>query len=318
MSLRDPYQVLGIARTASQDEIKTAYRRLAKKLHPDLNPGRPEIERQFKDVASAYDLLSDPAKRGRFDRGEIDASGAEQRGGFWRSRAGQRGRGPFADGGQGGVDTEDLFEEFLRTATRGRRGGAGTGQQRGGWGRTAQTQRGSDVVVPLSLSLADAVAGVKRRVTLPDGKTVEVVVPPGTDTGQQMRLKGQGKPGTGGGEAGDAFVEITVEPHPHFERKGKDIHLDLPVTLSEAALGAAVTVPTLTGKVTLRVPKGSNGGTTLRLKGKGVPDAKGATGDQYVHLKLMLPESPDGELEKFLERWRPRSYEPRKRAGFED
>jgi DnaJ-class molecular chaperone len=218
------------------------------------------------------------------------------------------------------VETEDLFEEFLRTATRGRRGGSGGGAGTGGgWGRTAQAQRGGDVTIPLSLSFQDAVLGTKKRVALPDAKTVEVVVPPGTDTGQQMRLKGQGKTGTGGGEAGDAFVEITVEPHAYFERKGKDIHLHLPVTLGEAALGAAVTVPTLTGKVALRVPKGSNGGTTLRLKGKGVPDLKGSSaGDQYVHLKLVLPEPPDGELEKFLERWRPRAYEPRKRGGFED
>src|SRR5258708_1747990 len=306
--MRDPYQVLGLARSASQDEIKTAYRRLAKKLHPDLNPGKPEIERQFKDITAAYDFLSDSAKRGRFDRGEIDASGAEQRGGFWRSRGG-RTRNPFESAASGGVETEDLFEEFIRTATRGRRGNA----------RTAQTQRGADVTVHLTVAFLEAVTGAKRRVALPDGRTVELVVPPGTETGQQMRLKGQGRAGIAGGEAGDAFIDIAVEPHPLFERKGKDIHLQLPVTLSEAVLGAAITVPTLSGKVTLRVPKSSNGGTTLRLKGKGVPDAKGnLNGDQYVHLKLMVPEASDPELEKFLERWKPRGYEPRKRAGLDE
>lgn len=316
VSMRDPYQVLGLTRSSSQDEIKSAYRRLAKKMHPDLNPGKPEIERQFKDITAAYDLLSDPGKRGRFDRGEIDASGAEQRGGFWRSRAG-RGRAPF-ESAAGGVETEDLFEEFIRTATRGRRGERKGGPFGRGGTDSAQPQRGADVKVPLTIAFLEAARGVKKRVALPDGKTVELVVPAGTEDGQQMRLKGQGRAGIAGGEPGDAFIDIAVEPHPLFERKGKDLHLHLPVSLAEAVLGAAVTVPTLSGKVTLRIPKGSNGGTMLRLKGKGFSDAKGSlVGDQYVHLRLMVPEPSDPELEKFLERWKPRAYEPRKRAGLD-
>ena len=314
--MRDPYQTLGVSRGASQDEIKSAYRRLAKKFHPDLNPGKPEVERQFKDVSAAYDIVGDTEKRARFDKGEIDASGNEQRGtgGFWRSRAGGNARAnanadPFAGSPFGAAD--DIFDEFIRQATKGQAGG----RRRGAGPRP---ERGADATYSLKLDFLEAAAGIKKRVTFPDGKALDVAIPPGTEDGAKLRLKGQGKPGSAGGEAGDAFVDIQVAPHLYFERKGTDVHLDLPVTLGEAVGGAAITVPTIDGKVTLRVPENSNAGTTLRLKGKGIVDAKsGVRGDQYVRIRIALPDEPDRELERFLEKWKPKNYQPRKKAGLE-
>ena len=319
--MRDPYQTLGVPRSASQDEIKAAYRRLAKKFHPDLNPGKPEVERQFKEVSAAYDIVGDTDKRGRFDKGEIDASGNEQRsaggGGFWRNaraNAGARANAnnanadPFAGSPFGAGD--DIFDEFIRQATK----GAAGGRKRAG----PRAERGGDATYQLKLDFLEAAAGIKKRVTFPDGKHVDVTIPPGTEDGAKLRLKGQGRPGAGGAEAGDAYVEVQVAPHPHFERKGSDIHLDLPVTLAEAVMGAASTVPTNDGKVTLRVPENSNAGTTLRLKGKGVADSKtGVRGDQYVRIRIALPEEPDRDLERFLEKWKPKAYQPRKKAGLE-
>jgi DnaJ-class molecular chaperone len=315
--MRDPYQTLGVSRGASQDEIKAAYRKLAKKLHPDLNPGKPDVERQFKEVSAAYDVVGDADKRARFDRGEIDASGNEQRagGGFWRgARSGGRSNthsnanaDPFAGSPFGAAD--DIFDEFIRQATRGaggRRRGAGP-----------PPERGADVTYTLKLDFIEAAAGLKKRVTFPDGKTLDVTIPPGTEDGAKLRLKRQGRAGTAGGESGDVYVDIQVAPHPFFERKGNDIYLDLPVTLGEAVAGAAITVPTIDGKVTLRVPEHSNAGTTLRLKGKGIVDAHGVRGDQYVRIRLALPDEPDRELERFLEKWKPKSYQPRRKAGLE-
>jgi DnaJ-class molecular chaperone len=321
--MRDPYQTLGVSRGASQDDIKSAFRKLAKKFHPDLNPGKPEVERQFKEVNAAYDLLGDADKRGRFDRGEIDASGQEQRtGGFWRNaRSGARanagganaggtnaGGDPFAGSPFGAAD--DIFEEFIRQATK---GGAGRGRRSG-----PRPERGADVTYSLKLDFTEAAAGIKKRVTFPDGRALDVAIPPGTEEGAKLRLKGQGRPGVHGGEAGDAYVDIQVAAHPFFERKGNDVYLDLPVTLGEAVQGAAITVPTIDGKVTLRVPEHSNAGTTLRLKSKGIADARsGGRGDQYVRIRIALPEEPDRELERFLEKWKPKSYQPRKKAGLE-
>ncbi len=321
--MRDPYQTLGVPRSASQDEIKSAYRKLAKKFHPDLNPGKPEVERQFKEISSAYDIVGDADKRARFDKGEIDASGNEQRsaggggGGFWRnarSGAGARGNAnnagadPFAGSPFGAGD--DIFDEFIRQATK----GAAGGRKRSG----PRVERGGDVTYQLKLDFLEAAAGIKKRVTFPDGKAIDITIAPGTEDGSKLRLKGQGRPGAGGAEAGDAYVEIQVAPHAFFERKGSDIYLDLPVTLGEAVVGAAITVPTIDGKVTLRVPENSNAGTTLRLKGKGANDSKtGVRGDQYVRIRIALPEEPDRELERFLEKWKPKSYHPRKKAGLE-
>ncbi|MBM3533158.1 MAG: hypothetical protein FJX60_09015 [Alphaproteobacteria bacterium] len=320
--MRDPYQTLGVPRGASQDEIKAAYRKLAKKFHPDLNPGKPEVERQFKEVNAAYDVVGDAEKRAKFDRGKIDASGQEQRqGGFWRGgRSGARanagggnaaGGDPFAGSPFGAAD--DIFEEFIRQATR---GGAAGGRGRRSSG--PRPERGADVTYSLKLDFAEAAAGIKKRVTFPDGRALDVAIPPGTEEGAKLRLKGQGRPGTHGGEAGDAYVDIQVAPHALFERKGNDVYLDLPITLQEALAGAAITVPTIDGKVTLRVPEHSNAGTTLRLKSKGIPDARGASrGDQYVRIRIALPDEPDRELERFIEKWKPKNYQPRKKAGLE-
>src|SRR5215471_14081586 len=283
--MRDPYDLLGVSRGASADDIKQAYRKLAKQLHPDLNPGDAAVERRFKDVSAAYDLLSDPKKRARFDRGEIDGNGAERPGGrFYRGfseRAGRANAGAGAGAsGFAGFDTDDIFEMFTQQTRRG-----------------AGKRRGVDVSYSLSVDFIAAAAGTRRRLTLPDQRSLEVVIPPGTSEGTVLRLKGQGQTGMGGGPAGDAFIEVQVEPHAYFTRKDFDIHLDVPVTLQEAVLGSTITVPTIDGKVVVKIPRGSNGGTVLRLKSRGVPRSKGGErGDQYVKLTVMLPDKIDAEL----------------------
>jgi DnaJ-class molecular chaperone len=290
----DPYTTLGVKKEASQDEIQKAYRRLAKKLHPDLNPGNKQAEEKFKEVSAAYDLVGDVEKRARYDKGEIDASGAE--------RPQQRYYRDFAEGGS--QYTSDAgFADFA---------GADDilSQIFGREGRTNITMRGSDVHYRLELDFLDAINGGKRQITLPDGSVLDVNIPAGTRDGQVLRLRGKGRPGIGGGPPGDALVEIEVRPHRIFTRKGDDIHVDLPISLSEAVLGGKVKVPTPTGSVTMTVPKWSNTGTVLRLKGKGVPRVDGSKGDELVMLKVMLPEKPDPELEKFVAQWRG-AYTPR-------
>lgn len=297
---RDPYQVLGLDRTASAEDVKQAYRRLAKQYHPDLNPGRSDIEQRFKEVSAAYNLLSDPDRRARFDRGEIDAGGNERAaGGFHRAHA-RRGRAGGAD--FSGFDADDLFSDLF-----------GSSRKRAGGFRS----RGSDIAYSVTVPFVDAALGTKRRISLSTGKSLEVVIPPGTEDEQKLRLKGQGTEGMGGGTPGDAIVEIHVEPHAFFVRKDSDIHLELPISLPEAVLGATVKVPTLDGQVAVKVPRGSNTGYTLRLKGKGIQDPKRRThGDQYVKLKVVLPDPPDAELASFLEKWaEDRSYDVRKKVG---
>jgi len=289
----DPYKVLGVDRDASQDVIQKAYRRLAKKLHPDLNPGNKQAEEQFKEVSAAYDLLGDADKRARYDRGEIDASGAE--------RPQQRFYRDFADGGSqytsdaGFADfaTDDVLSQIF-----------------GREGRAAFRMRGADLHYRLVLDFLDAINGGKQQITLPDGSVLDVRIPAGTHDGQILRLRGKGRPGSGDGPPGDALVEVDVRPHKVFTRKGDDIHIDLPISLSEAVLGGKVKVPTPTGPVTMTVPKWSNTGTVLRLKGKGVPRVDGSKGDEFVTLRIMLPEKPDPELEKFVAQWRG-TYSPR-------
>lgn len=296
----DPYTVLGVARDATPAQIKAAYRRLAKKHHPDLNPGDAAAADRFREIAAAHDLLSDPEKRARFDRGEIDQDGQERPArGFYRDFA----EGPGGATYTGGPDlsAEDLFAELF-----GRMGGTG--------GRSGGKARGADVSYTLRVDFLDAVNGGRRRLTLPDGRELEVTIPPGTHDRQTLRLKGQGQSGFGGGPAGDAYVEVHVQPHAIFTRKDSDIHVEVPVTLKEAVLGARIQVPTVSGPVMLTVPKGANTGTTLRLRGKGVPGRAGGpaggqpsgdqpAGDQYVRLKVMLPETPDPELIRFVEGW---------------
>ena len=307
MAQKDPYSVLGVARGASQDEIKKAYRNLAKKLHPDLNPGDKKIEAQFKDVASAYDILSDTEKRAKFDRGEIDASGTERaENSFWRAYAESAPGTKYSSAGTtGGPDPSDIFSELF--------GDLGGKFGRGGRG----ARRGSDVNYRLTVDFLDAAKGGSKRITLPTGKSLDVRIPVGTASGRTLRLAGQGMPGANGGPAGDAFVEIDVAPHAFFKREGNDVHLELPVTLAEAVLGAKVPVPTIDGPVSLTVPKGSNSGDKLRLKGRGVADpATGVRGDQFVSFRIVLPEQPDPELSDFVERWaRQHPYDVRAKVG---
>lgn len=310
--MRDPYLVLGLGRTASAEDLKQAYRRLAKQYHPDLNPGRGDIEQRFKEVSAAYTLLSDPEKRARYDRGELDASGNERHERpFYRSWGRGGGAGPGGAGagaGEESFSTEDLFADFFSGNRRkAGAGGAGAGAR----------ARGSDISYAVSITFVEATLGAKRRISLSSGKSIDVAIPPGTEDQQKLRLKGQGMAGPGGGLAGDAIIEVHVEPHPFFTRVNKDLHVDIPVSLPEAVLGATIKVPTIDGYVQLKVPPGSNTGTLLRLKGKGVPDQKTRQpGDQYVKLKVVLPDPPDPELTQFLEKWaRERSYDVRRKAG---
>jgi DnaJ-class molecular chaperone len=293
----DPYEILGVSRRATAEEIRKAYRRLAKKLHPDLNPGDKPAEARFKEVSNAYDILSDPEKRGRFDRGEIDASGAEKpRPRYYKDFAsGDGADNPYAS--QSGfadlADTDELFAELFRQQVRRR-------------------ARGTDQHYRLSVEFLDAINGATRRLSLPDGGALDLTIPPGVEEGQILRLRGKGAPGAGEGEPGDALVEISVNPHRYFVRQGDDILVELPITLKEAVLGARVKAPTPSGPVMLTVPKGANTGTMLRLKGKGVARA-GRHGDELVKLKVMLPPHPDSELEEFLSRWASgAAHDPRK------
>ncbi len=293
--MKDPYEILGVARGAAPEEIRKAYHRLAKKLHPDLNPGDKHSESRFKEVASAYDLLSDPEKRRRFDSGEIDASGAEApREKFYRDYAAQApGGNPYES--QSGyadfIDTDDILAEIFR--------------------RQARQARGSDLRYSLAVDFLDAINGATRRINLPEGGSLDVTIPPGIRDGQILRLRGKGAAAPGEGEAGDVLVEVSINPHPFFSRHGDNIHIDLPVTFAEAVLGAEIKTPTPTGPVILTAPKGSNTGSVLRLKGKGVPRPDGR-GDLLVKLKIMAPTGPNPELEAFLATWAPANYDPRR------
>lgn len=299
---KDLYQDLGVSRTADADTIRRAYRKLAKQLHPDQNRGDTKTEDRFKAVSAAYDVLGDPDKRVKYDRGEIDADGRET--GF--GRGGFGGGGPANGGGRfEGADFDDILGQMF--------GGGGPFGGVGGSGRA--TPRGVDVRARLEIDLEEAILGGKKRIAFSDGRTVEVVVPAGAADGQTLRLKGQGAPGRGGA-AGDALIELVIRPHPVFRREGSDLHMDLPVSVPDAVLGAKVEAPTPEGGVTLTVPKGSNTGKVLRLKGRGAFDGETARrGDLLVRLEVALPEAADPELEAFAEQWRrERPYSPRRRG----
>ncbi len=293
----DPYATLGVERTASAKEIRAAWRRLVKASHPDLHPGDPQAEARFKRVSAAWDLLGDPERRARFDRGEIDASGAEApQPQWWRQHAEQEGAERYHAGGgfDDFADMSDVFSELFR-----RRGEAGP-------------RRGRDLRLRLELDFLDAVRGARPRVELPGAGRLEIPVPAGVREGEVLRLAGLGEPGPGGGPAGDALVEVAVRPHPVFLREGDDIRLELPITLYEAVLGGKVEVPTVRGRVTMTVPKGASGGKVLRLRGKGVKAAGRPAGDQLVTLRIVAPEAADEELVRFMEGWRERRpYDPR-------
>lgn len=297
----DPYQTLGVKKDASQETIQKAYRRLAKKLHPDLNPGNKQAEEQFKAVSAAYDLLSDPQKRARYDRGEIDASGAE--------RPRQRYYRDFADAASNSYTSDAGFADFEGMDDF-------LSQMFGRQGRGNIRMRGGDVNYRLTLDFLDALNGGKQQLTLPDGSVLDVNIPPGTRDGQVLRLRGKGRGGIVGGPPGDALIEIEVRPHPVFTLKGDDVYVELPISLREAVLGGKVNVPTPSGVVSMNVPRWANTGTRLRLKGRGAPRPDGTRGDEYVTLKVMLPERPDPELEKFVAEWRPRAARnPREAMG---
>lgn len=308
----DPYQELGVTRGASEDEVRKAFRKLAKQLHPDKNPGDKAAEERFKKISAAFDIVGDPEKRAKFDRGEIDADGREtMRGGPFPGGFQQRGGGGPGPGARfEGVDFDEILSEVF-----GGRGGAGPGQRRSGFAHGFGQQKGVDVRAKLEIDLEEAIKGGVKRIAFPDGRTLDVTIPKGAAEGQVLRLKGQGQAGRGG-PSGDALVELIIRPHPIYRREGVDLHMDLPVSVPDAVLGAKVDAPTPEGNVSLTVPKGSSSGQTLRLKGRGAVDpATGRRGDLLARVAIMLPETPDTELERFAERWRmERPYSPRRKG----
>lgn len=320
MAMADPYSTLGVARSASEADIKSAYRKLAKELHPDRNKGKPDASERFSDVTKAYDLLSDKEKRARFDRGEIDAEGNPTNpfaGGFGGGGFGGRPGGGGAQGfrpqdfegfGTEGVDLSDLFDGLFGGGGQRRSSGMGGGFSSQ---RRPPPQKGPDVHYRLTVPFVSAASREDQRITLADGKTISVKLPAGVDDGTQMRLKGKGKPGPGGN--GDGLVIVEIGPHPFYRRDGDHIRMDLPITLDEALNGAKVKCPTADGPVMLTIKPGTNGGTVMRLKGKGWSTKSGGRGDQLVTLEIQMPVDAD-ELSKRLEGWKDNSN-PRAKLG---
>jgi len=329
--MRDPYEVLGVPRSATADEIKKSFRRLAKKLHPDANKHDPKAAARFAELNSAHEILGDEEKRRAYDRGEIDAEGKPRFRGF---------EGFGGRPGAGGFDREGIFETFTWgpegfRRPGGRSGGsggfediikdmfgsrAGTAHGRRG-GRGAQFDPddfrepplGQDVTATITITLPEAAKGTSRRVHLPTGKEVEVKVPAGLSDGQQIRLKGQGLPGSGA--IGDALITVNIAPHPLFERDGANLRLELPITLYEAVLGAKIRVPTLEGAVELAIPAATSSGRTFRLKGKGISGI-GAAGDLFVTVRIVLPERGEHDLDELMRKWRDKKpYDPRREKG---
>ena len=292
----DPYTALGIARSASQDEIRSAYRKLAKELHPDVRPNDRVAEERFKRATAAFNLLSDPKLKGRFDRGEIDAEGNERATYSYRGGPGAaHARGYSSSGGaaDSAFDLGDIFSDLF--------GSTGAGAR-----ANFAKMRGRDIRASMEIDFIDAVNGARRRVQVSDGRTLDVVIPAGVTEGQTLRLKSQGAPGVQGGPPGDALVDLRIKPHPFFRREGDDVHMDLQISIVEAIEGAKVQAPTASGPVTLTIPEGANSGKVLRLKGKGV----GERGDQFVKLMVMLPDAHDEDLKKFVKKWPRRDYTP--------
>ncbi len=294
--MKDPYEILGVQRTDNEAAIRAAFRKLAKSHHPDVNPDKPDAAARFGEISSAYELLSDKDKRARFDRGEIDAEGHEvhQQRQYYRDAPGHE-RYEAA----GGFSQEDL-EAFMAQAF-------GQAGRRSDWGATGRPMAGRDMQYSLTVSFVDAATGTTRRLTLPEGKTLDVRIPPGTEDGHVLRLRGQGSPGLNGARAGDALIEITVATDSRFHREGDDIITQVPVSLKEAVLGTSLEVPTIHGPVRLSVPAGSGTGTRLRLRGKGIRQ-----GHQFVELNVVVPPGDEPELAEFLKTWTPRhGFSPR-------
>jgi DnaJ-class molecular chaperone len=309
----DPYQELGVARGASQDDLRKAFRKLAKQHHPDANPGNKASEEKFKRVTAAFDLLGDPAKRAKFDRGEMDADGRDIHPGFSAGGGFGGGGGPFGGGARGAtmgpdIDLSEIFGEAFGVGGRGR-----------GFSGFGGPQRGQDLRARLDIDLEDSILGARKRISFPDGRSLEVNIPAGAADGQTMRLKGQGSPGRAArdgtaGPSGDALIELSVRPHPVFRRDGDTLTMDLPVSAPDAILGGKVEAPTPDGPVTLTLPAGSNSGQTLRLRGRGLAQGGGKRGDLFAKLVVTLPDKPDAELVKFAEKWRKdRPYTPKRR-----
>jgi DnaJ-class molecular chaperone len=341
--MRDPYDVLGVQKNASAASVKSAYRKLAKKLHPDANKNDKKAAANFAELNAAYEILGDDDKRKAFDRGEIDAEGKPRFQGFpgggagrgpwgrtggaedshfesftWGPDGFQRHSGPGAGGGGGargfgGGSFDDILKEMFGAA-----GTAGAERSRGGRRRTqfepedfGEPASSRDVTGEVTITLSEVATGASRRVHLPTGKDIDVKIPAGLASGQTIRLKGQGMPGPGG-KAGDALITVTIAPHPIFERDGANLRLELPVTLYEAVLGGRVRVPTLDGAVELAIPPATSSGRTMRVKGKGLP-GKDGTGDLYATVRIVLPDTPDPELEALMKKWRDaKPYDPRR------
>ncbi len=302
--VNDPYKTLGVTKSASKDEIRKAYRKLAKKYHPDICPGDAKAEAKFKEASAAFALLNNDEERARFDRGEIDAAGNPTGAqGFPGQGQGHGFPGGYAPGGF--EDISDILSDLFGSHPRG-----------GGGRRQNFAFRGDDVRYTLSVEFLEAVNGATKQVRMGDGKQLKITIPAGSKSGDLLRLRGQGNPGTGGGPPGDAIVEIKVKPHKYFKREGNTIHLDLPITLKEAVAGGKISVPTPAGTVTLTLPPNTSSGKVLRLKGKGVPSKKGKAGDLLVRLMIMLPESADPALKKCIADWKPKEHHnPRKDLG---
>ena len=305
---QDPYRELGVSRSASADEIRKAFRKLAKIHHPDANPGKPAAEEKFKEISGAFDILGDPEKRRKFDAGEMDADGRETARAYGGAPFGQGGPGAGRGASFDGVDLNDILGEML-----GGRGAAGPrGGMGGGFGGGFAT-KGADVRAKLDIDLEEAVAGGKRRLSFSDGRTLDVMIPKGASDGQVLRLRGQGSPGRAG--AGDALIEIAIRPHPVWRREGDNLVMDLPVSVPDAVLGGKVEAETPDGVVTLTVPKGSNSGATLRLRGRGLPQGQGGRGDLLARIMITLPDVQDEDLERLAADWRrDRPYMPKRRG----
>src|SRR5258708_1581467 len=309
--MRDPYEVVGVPRGASAAVIKSAYRKLAKKHHPDANKNDPKSAARFSELNSANEIIGDEEKRKAFDRGEIDAEGKPRFQGFPggdpRARAGSGGgfeSHTFRTGGAGGFSGSGGFEDILNSMF----GGAAARGARSGGSRTFEFDPGAialdlDLSVAMTVSLEEAVKGGEKRIRLPTGKELNVKIPAGVTAGQQIRLKGQGETAPGH-RAGDLLITVNIAPHPFFKVDGSDLRVDLPITLYEAVLGGKVRVPTLTGAVALSIPKNTSSGRTFRLKGKGLPKAAGSAGDLFVTTRIMLPDGNDAELETLMQKWR--------------